>query len=258
MCSCLSCCSPPGDFPAVPDPGPEQSRAASFLPWAPSAAASTRTSSRSRHRCQLGSLCLQDRRSLRWCLTWMASFLRLLSWDEHPAVKSQHNCRLAECFPPSETEKYTRKRVFKFWEGLVTNSYTPPPLNNTVFSFSPLSATCLRVSGALHRPSSHTTAPAAHTRPATTKQTVPRSSVTSKEFGRDRNKGELASPRVTPCAAPEQTQWASARDEKAVKQVTASQGSLTSPSVGPPVSGKLNPNPNDFHKPISKLPSPLG
>lgn len=35
-----------------------QSRAASFLLWAPSAAASTRTSSRS--RCQPGSLCLQE------------------------------------------------------------------------------------------------------------------------------------------------------------------------------------------------------
>lgn len=120
--------------------------AASFLPWAPSAAASTRTSSRS--RCQPGSLCLQDRRSLRWCLFQMASFLRLLSWDEHPAVKSQHNCRLAECFPPSETEKYTRKRVFKFREGLVTNSYTKPPLNNTAFSFSPFRATCLCIAPA--------------------------------------------------------------------------------------------------------------
>lgn len=184
----------------------------------------------------------------------MALFLQLLSWDKHPAVTSQHNCQLAECFPPSDTEKYTWRRVFKFREGLVTNIYTKPP----AFSFSPLSATCLCVSGALHRPSSHTTAPAAHTRPATTKQTFPKSLVTSNEFGWDRNKGELASPRVTPRAAPEQTQWAPARDEEAVNQVTASQGSLTSPSVGLPASGGLNPNPNYCHKPISKLPSPLG
>lgn len=230
----------------------KQSRAASFLPWAPSAAASMHTSSRS--HCQPGSLCLQDHRSLRWCLFQMAPFLRLLSWDKHPAVTSQHNCWLAECFPPSDTEKYTWRRVFKFREGLVTNIYTKPP----AFSFSPLSATCLCVSGALHRPSSHTTAPAAHTRPATAKQTFPRSLVTSKEFGRDRNKGELTSARITPRAAPEQTQWAPARDEEAVNQVTASQGSLTSPSVGLPASGGLNPNPNYCHKPISKLPSPLG